>query len=222
VKTISSTSSADEISKALLHYFESPKNGYIVVGHSGSGKSLFISYLREFANKYDPESVYLPLDFPRRVTTRPARQDDSPEDTRSIGKTEFVRMEEAKEFILTWEKRISDSHVERYAIESPTANVFPVISGNNALAEFIWRSGEARNFIIVNMVTQRSIREARISERSPESLKGDEGIYRLDGPDAPSAAVSLQIDNSGSQTELRSLAERFVVAHYLVTSSTAV
>jgi ribose 1,5-bisphosphokinase PhnN len=141
------------------------RRGLVVIGASGSGKSYLLALLRQALSNF-PE-----IEFPIRLTTRPARSDDSPLENRTVNIAELDALSSADRVFMRWEKRIEPNRRESYAFLR--SNVpFVILGGNDELisnrASVQPDPDVLDELLKIAVVCDARVRAERLLRRSPQ------------------------------------------------------
>ncbi len=154
----------------------------IFVGSSFAGKSTMVDAIRD-AIAQDPE-LASHISIPKRIITRPQRQNDNliENDFRTAG--EFSRMVANGEVGLHWVRKMEGTRTENYGFLPPESGKVPVYSANNAVinnAESVEPTDLLSRSLIIALYAPEEVRERRLQDRSPDLVaqKPVEAAYRL-------------------------------------------
>lgn len=155
----------------------------IFVGSSFVGKTTLVDVIRE-AVKEDPDT-FGQLCIPKRIITRPQRQNDN------LVENEFRTLDEFREMVVKgeigmhWIRRMEGTRTEQYGFLPVEPGTIPIYSANNAVInnrESVEPNSLLEKSLIVAIYAPEDIRRKRLFERSPDLVndKPEEVAYRLE------------------------------------------
>lgn len=154
----------------------------IVVGSSSVGKSTIVDAIRN-AIEQDRE-LAARLSIPKRVITRPQRENDNLAENTFKKPEEFTSMIEDGEIGLRWVRKMEGTRTESYGFLKPEEGIIPVYSANNAIIsnkESVEPGEMLEKSLIIAIYAPDNVREERLVKRSPDLVaqKIEEVRYRL-------------------------------------------
>jgi len=154
----------------------------IFVGSSLVGKTTLVDVLRERL-KVDP-ILAGKLEIPKRVITRPQRENDNLDENQFVTADEFNEMVRKGDIGLHWVRKMEGDREERYGFLSGNKDKIHIFSGNNAIInnkDSIVPSGSSLHTLMIGVYTPDDLRLDRMKQRSPDLLieKPEEAKYRL-------------------------------------------
>ena len=157
-------------------------NAVIIVGSSFTGKSTLVDAIRDVTVQ-DPQT-FGRLSVPKRMITRPQRQNDNLVENDFRSPAEFTTMVQNGEVYLHWVRKMEGTRTESYGFLSPEPGTIPVYSANNAIInnkESVNPNSLLGRSLIIAVYAPESIREYRLFDRSPDlaAEKPEETAYRL-------------------------------------------
>lgn len=138
--------------------------GLLIVGPSAAGKTTLYRRLRDH---FHNEAV----DFPMRITTRPVRHDDSPDEQRSVTPSVFRSLIHEDKLWCWWTKEIPFDDDVRYGFEHPAQNKCVLAANSDILLhpDLVLPTPDLlKSFKKVLVTCDPSIRRERLMSRSPE------------------------------------------------------
>ncbi len=155
----------------------------IFVGSSFVGKTTLVDVIREAVNE-DPDT-FGQLRIPKRIITRPQRQNDN------LIENEFRTLDEFREMVaggqigMHWVRKMEGIRTEQYGFLPVEPDTIPLYSANNAVInnrESVEPGSLLEKALIVAIYAPEDIRRKRLFERSPDLVndKPEEVAYRLE------------------------------------------
>lgn len=154
----------------------------IFVGSSLVGKTTLVDAVRD-AMVIDPKLAST-FQIPKRVITRPQRENDNLVENQFVTTEEFDRMVQSGEIRMHWVRKMEGNREERYGFLNIDQNRIPVYSGNNAIINnrgSVDPSDLLDHSLIIAIYSPDDLRTERMQERSPDLIKNkpQEVNYRL-------------------------------------------
>jgi ribose 1,5-bisphosphokinase PhnN len=154
----------------------------IFVGSSSVGKTTLTGEIR-FASHTDASLVGR-ISVPKRIITRPPRENDDFEENAFYSPEEFESLVRSGEIGLHWEKKMEGTRVERYGFFVPDKGTLAVYPANNAVINnqsSLDPPDILQRALIVAVYAPEKLREKRLLERSPDLTlnRPDEVAHRL-------------------------------------------
>lgn len=164
---------------AMLEDIES----IIFVGSSFVGKTTLVDVIRGAINE-DPDT-FGQLRIPKRIITRPQRQNDNLVENEFRTLDEFREMVARGEIGMHWVRKMEGTRTEQYGFLPVESSVIPLYSANNAVLnnrESVEPNNLLEKSLIVAIYAPEDIRRKRLFERSPDLVneKPEEVGYRLE------------------------------------------
>lgn len=155
----------------------------IFVGSSFVGKTTLVDITREAINE-NPDT-FGKFRIPKRIITRPQRQNDN------LVENEFRTLDEFREMVIKgeigmhWVRKMEGTRTEQYGFLPVEQGAIPIYSANNAVInnrESVEPNSLLENSLIVAIYAPEDIRRKRLFERSPDLVneKPEEVAYRLE------------------------------------------
>lgn len=154
----------------------------IFVGSSSTGKSTLVDVVRD-AISQDPE-LSARVSVPKRVVTRPQRENDNLVENIFITPEAFSAMVEKGKIGLRWIRKMEGTRTESYGFLAPESGEMPIYSANNAVInnkESLEPADILEKSLIIAVYAPEPVREQRLVTRSPDLVqnKPEEAAYRL-------------------------------------------
>lgn len=154
----------------------------IFVGSSFTGKSTLVDAARN-AIAQDP-SVLGRLSVPKRIITRPQRQNDNLLENDFRSSTEYATMVQNGEVDVHWVRKMEGTRTESYGFLPPESGTVPVYSANNAVVnnkESVNPNTLLEKSLLITVYAPENTRKRRLFDRSPDLVaqKPEEVTYRL-------------------------------------------
>lgn len=153
-----------------------------IVGSSFTGKSTLVDQIR-MAVSENPQA-YASISIPKRVITRPQRQNDNLVENSFATPEEFLKMIDNGEIDMHWVRKMEGDRTERYGFFRAPEGTLPIYSANNAIAnnsESIFPQELLGKSLVIAIYAPEDIRRERLIQRSPDLVnqKPEEVAYRL-------------------------------------------
>ena len=154
----------------------------IFVGSSFVGKTTLVDVIRRAINR-DP-NTFKQFHIPKRIITRPQRQNDNLVENEFHTLDEFRKMVVREEIGMHWVRKMEGTTTESYGFLPVEPGVIPIYSANNAVINnrgSVTPNGVLEKALIVAIYAPEDIRRNRLFERSPDLVheKPEEVAYRL-------------------------------------------
>jgi len=154
----------------------------IFVGSSFVGKTTLVDVIRRAINR-DP-NTFKQFHIPKRIITRPQRQNDNLVENEFHTLDEFRKMVVREEIGMHWVRKMEGTRTESYGFLPVEPGVIPIYSANNAVINnrgSVTPNGVLEKALIVAIYAPEDIRRNRLFERSPDLVheKPEEVAYRL-------------------------------------------
>lgn len=155
----------------------------IFVGSSFVGKTTLVDVTRE-AIKENPD-IFGKFRIPKRIITRPQRQNDNLVENEFRTLDEFREMVARGEIGMHWIRKMEGTRTEQYGFLPVEQGTVPIYSANNAVInnrEGVDPNSLLEKSLIVAIYAPEDIRRKRLFERSPDLVneKPEEVAYRLE------------------------------------------
>jgi ribose 1,5-bisphosphokinase PhnN len=148
----------------------------VVIGSSGSGKTTIVNMM-----KYALSGSSREICVPKRLITRPLRENDDFEENMHVGRPEFGALTARNVVSLGWRRRISARRSEQYGFLRPDGNKVALYSANNAICSL---AGRMPNAMVIGVHATKQVRIERLVSRSPRILSDyEEAHHRLEEPE---------------------------------------
>lgn len=153
-----------------------------IVGSSFTGKSTLVDILRQAIA--DNPQEFTSIFIPKRVITRPQRQNDNLVENSFVDIEQFTDMISRGEIDMHWVRNMERNRTERYGFLQAPVGTLPIYSANNAIVN---NSGSFSpqellvKSLIIDIYAPENIRRERLIHRSPDLIhqKPEEVAYRL-------------------------------------------
>lgn len=157
-------------------------NSVIFIGSSFTGKTTLVDAIRQ-AVKEDPK-LAMHINVPKRVVTRPKRENDNLDENDFASYEEFDQMLQSGKIKVHWTRKMEGVRTEQYGFLSPKDGTIPIYSANNAVInnkESLQPSHLLDNALVIAVYAPENIRKNRLLKRSPDLIKKkpEEARYRL-------------------------------------------
>lgn len=157
-------------------------NSVIFVGSSLTGKTTLVDAIRQAVIENPKLALYISI--PKRVVTRPKRENDNLDENDFASYAEFDRMIQNGKIEVHWVRKMEGARTEQYGFLSAKHKTIPVYSANNAVInnrESVQPSYLLNNALIIAVYAPEKIRRERLLKRSSDLIneKPEEVAYRL-------------------------------------------
>lgn len=154
----------------------------IFVGSSFTGKSTLVDAVRN-AITQDPQ-VLGRLTVPKRIITRPQRQNDNLLENDFRSPEDYATMVRNGEVDFHWVRKMEGTRTESYGFLPPEPGRVPVYSANNAVVnnkESVTPNSLLERSLLIAVYAPENTRKRRLIDRSPDLVtqKPQEVTYRL-------------------------------------------
>lgn len=177
-------------------HLKSGFNSIVIVGPSCSGKTTIVNSLRNSTLTSSKK-----FRIPRRITTRPIRENDCKIENQHVNAERFRKLWEAKQIEFFWTRKFGENDPIFYGFEKQELVGIPIYSANNALllnSTSTTPKNILRKGMFISINAPKKIRVERFKKRSLDILnqKREESKLRLnDNSHNESKLIHITINN---------------------------